>query len=337
MWGRLEAPGGAGEAGQVPGMSLPEACKLSDALTSQLRVRLQIDPSGSQAIARLSTLRENLERLRDQVALEPLESEGQARSYLAELTSRVQDASDKAGRGGDVGGILGRSNRDRPSSDLIVGGAVRRQNREQHEAVSQRRDALAGRGRRLNELVAEVVATVAEPPKYAVPNVAAWGAIPVDKAGLETFETKLARVDKAMDFVEKAYTQALQLATQSAPEPEPEPEQEVEFAPEPAEVQSDRQPAAVPGAGQQTPLESPPALPELAPVPDEPVGLDPLQVALDNLQRQPVADDLLAGLISTAAHLVALNPQPTRAAEAALMTARAYRDWLAGHPDGATS
>ena len=65
----------------------------------------------------------------------------------------------------------------------------------------------------------------------------------------------------------------------------------------------------------------------------EPAVLDPLQVILDDLERQRVDDELLAGLIATAARLVGMQPQPTRAAEAALMSARAYRDWLADHPN----
>jgi hypothetical protein len=44
IWGRLDAATASGLS-----VSLPEACRLSDALLSQLRVKLGLDPSGARS------------------------------------------------------------------------------------------------------------------------------------------------------------------------------------------------------------------------------------------------------------------------------------------------
>ncbi len=68
IWGRLDG------ASEIPGgmaVSVPEACRLSDALAAQLRTTLSLVPGADAATARIRALRAQLERLRDQVALEP--------------------------------------------------------------------------------------------------------------------------------------------------------------------------------------------------------------------------------------------------------------------------
>ena len=52
-------------------VSLPEACRLSDALLSQLRVKLGLDPSGAEITERVRQLRAQMERIREQIDLEP--------------------------------------------------------------------------------------------------------------------------------------------------------------------------------------------------------------------------------------------------------------------------
>ena len=89
------------------GLSLPEACRMSDALCGQLRSRLQLDPAGTQAVARLRDLRATMERLRDQVGLEPPQTIAAAQARLAQLEGRLTMINEKAGRGGDIGGLLG--------------------------------------------------------------------------------------------------------------------------------------------------------------------------------------------------------------------------------------
>ena len=66
IWGRLDAAAASGLS-----VSLPEACRLSDALVSQLRVRLGLEVSGAEITARIRQLRAQMERIRDQVDLEP--------------------------------------------------------------------------------------------------------------------------------------------------------------------------------------------------------------------------------------------------------------------------
>ncbi len=83
VWGRLDAtrqlggsaPEGAG-AGAVGALavSLPEACRLSDALAASLRARLGIDASEADTTARLRELRASVERVRDLVEREPAAS-----------------------------------------------------------------------------------------------------------------------------------------------------------------------------------------------------------------------------------------------------------------------
>lgn len=207
IWARLEGPGGAASGG----LSVPEACRMSDALTAQLRQRLQIDPSGSAVAVRLRELRATIERLRDQVALEPSESSDAPRAVLAGLASRVEAAGDKASRGGDVGGLLGPLEYESATleRDLIVGGAERRTNAGRVAALTAGRDALAARTPTLKTLVEQVVAAVEPAPKYAVPDVAALGPVPVTGVELDAYEAKLGQVAAAMDFVDKAYQGAL--------------------------------------------------------------------------------------------------------------------------------
>jgi hypothetical protein len=208
IWSRLDTPGAA--AGMT-GMSVPEACRMSDALTAQLRQRLQLDPSGSAVLVRVRDLRAQLERLRDQVALEPLVNVDAARHHLGELATRVQSVADKAARGGDVGGLLGPLEHDASTfeRDMIVGGAMRRQNAGRVAKVTATWTALSAREPHLRDLVARTVAAVAPAPKYAVPDVANLGPVPGTPPELDAYEARLVQVGKAMDLVEAAYSSAL--------------------------------------------------------------------------------------------------------------------------------
>ena len=70
IWGRLDSAPVA-QAGGSLAVSLPEACRLSDALAGQLRTTLSLMPGADAAAARIKDLRAQLERVRDQVGLEP--------------------------------------------------------------------------------------------------------------------------------------------------------------------------------------------------------------------------------------------------------------------------
>ena len=94
VWGRLDDDTWSGTA--ASGLSLPEACRMSDALCGQLRSRLQLDPAGTQAVARLRDLRATMERLRDQVGLEPPQTiaAAQAREPVDVLVAALRRAAD---------------------------------------------------------------------------------------------------------------------------------------------------------------------------------------------------------------------------------------------------
>lgn len=221
VWGRLDDDAWGGVA--ASGLSLPEACRMSDALTGQLRSRLQLDPAGTQAVGRLRDLRASLERLRDQVALEPPQTLPAAQARLNQLAERVESVTEKAGRGGDVGGLLGPLEADAATfeRDLIVGGVLRRSQPAQQqsaaadsfaqrtEAVGRLRADLISRGQQLDDLVDRVVAQLPNPPKYAVPDVTALGPLPTEAAELDAYERRLQQVAKAMDIIDRAYAEAV--------------------------------------------------------------------------------------------------------------------------------
>ncbi len=71
IWGRLDTANAGLAQLQSMSVSLPEAGRLCDALVAQLRTRLNTDPTAGQQQIRLRDLRAQLERIRDQVKLEP--------------------------------------------------------------------------------------------------------------------------------------------------------------------------------------------------------------------------------------------------------------------------
>lgn len=224
IWGRLEASldpvaldaAGAGRrGGDGPGgalsVSLPEACRLSDALVSQLRVRLALDPAADAYSRRVKDLRAQLERLRDQVALEPASARPPLTRQVDELGSRTAALVEKLERGADVGGLIGPLENDaaRLERDLIVGGARRRELVDVVREVQDRRAALIARGSALESLAAQAVSTVDPCPNYAVPEVEALGPVPGSEGELTAYRDRLDRVARAMDVAQEAYAAAL--------------------------------------------------------------------------------------------------------------------------------
>ena len=132
-------------------MSLPEACRLSDALASQLRVRLGLELSGAEVTTRLRSLRAQLERIRDQVVTEPAGSrQQQAAEQQSRLARRLRELTEKADRGGDVGGLLEPLEIEATTfeRDLIVGGARRREAGAKVAQARRLRSELAAPGGR---------------------------------------------------------------------------------------------------------------------------------------------------------------------------------------------
>jgi hypothetical protein len=219
--GRLDAtldPAVLAKSARTPGatpgalaVSLPEACRLSDALAGQLRQRLALDPAADAHAARVKDLRAALDRLRDQVALEPDGTRARAQRTWDELAARITAATTRAQRGGDVGGLLGPLENDTAvfERDLIVGGAERRDTRDRATAASELRDDLLARSAALQQLAARCVEAVEPAPKYAVPDVEALGPVPDSPRDLAAYRTRLARVADAMNLAHASYAAAL--------------------------------------------------------------------------------------------------------------------------------
>lgn len=208
IWGRLDG------ASALPGnlvVSLPEACRLSDALAGQLRTRLSLVPGADAAAARIRELRAQCERLRDQVGLEPAHGRDAAVHELAGLMSRLETIADKAQRGADVGGLLAPLEIDaaRFERDLIVGNARRREARGRVQQARELRADLEAREAALADLAATCVRTVDPAPRYAVPDVDALGPIPNTPDGIGPYLQRLDRVGQAMSLAQERYAAAL--------------------------------------------------------------------------------------------------------------------------------
>ncbi len=210
IWGRLDTSTDAKALGGMA-VSLPEACRLSDALVAQLRTRLNLDPAAEQQVGRLRDLRAQMERIRDQIRTEPPISVPAAQQQVAQLAARVDDLGARRERGGDIGGMLGPLEIDaaRYERDLIVGAAQRRESRDILATARALVDQLAAREQALHQLVAKAIATVYPAPKYAVPDLAALGPLPNTKQGLQQHLQRLDQVSRAMQLVQDAYGQAL--------------------------------------------------------------------------------------------------------------------------------
>jgi hypothetical protein len=230
IWGRLDATidpsllartaeGGPGTTGQPSrsiaaglAVSLPEACRLSDALLSQLRVRLGLDPSGAATTEQIRRLRAQMERIREQIDLEPAGSAQQtAAERQSRMARRLKEIADKAGRGGDVGGVLGPLEIDAATfeRDLIVAASRRRDAAGKVELARRKQAELQAREEALSELVRQCVAAVHPAPHYAVPDVDALGSPPNTPAELDKYLRRLDQVARAMTVAQDAYASAM--------------------------------------------------------------------------------------------------------------------------------
>ena len=218
IWGHLDdtlpdsgspTPGSAAISGLS--VSLPEACRLSDALAGQLRSRLNRSPEADQLGGRLRDLRAQVERLRDQAKLEPPATQPAVLAQVEDISARTEDLAGKSDRGGDIGGLLGplEIRAATMERDLIVGNTKRRQAQDKLARARELLEALQLRETALNDLVNRTVESVTPAPKYAVPNVAALGPVPSSASQLDGYLVKLGSVSKAMQIVQDAYGKAL--------------------------------------------------------------------------------------------------------------------------------
>ena len=224
VWGRLDstlvsrsqapsgaAPGGSHPAAGALAVSLPEACRLSDALAASLRARLGIDQSQADLQARLRALRASVERIRDLVDREPAHAHARSSSVLARLDARVGEVQARAHRGADVGGLLGPLEHEaaRAERDLIVGASNRRADAHDEARAQALRTELEARGAALRDLAARCVAQVTPAPRLAVPDVSALGPVPTDPAAVDAYLLRLDAVGRAMAVAQDAYASAL--------------------------------------------------------------------------------------------------------------------------------
>jgi len=218
IWGRLDVEPRSAAGNLAPStsgalaLSLPEACRLSDAMTSTLRARLSLEPSGAEVGTRLKSVRETVERIRDQVMYVPagLDREN-ARSSLQRLDSRLADIVDKAKRGADVGGLLAPLEYDASTAerDLIVGAGKRLEAARDAERAAVERGELAARGAAIRLLEAQCVNVVDPAPRLAIPDVTALGDVPTDATGVDAYLRRLDAVSRALTAAQNAYANAL--------------------------------------------------------------------------------------------------------------------------------
>ena len=214
IWSNLNdmlTPGTTLNSGGGLNLCLPEACRMLEALISQLSSKYQLAPVPTETSARIASLLAQVERIRDQSALDPPEARTVTDADIADLAADVQTLIDKADRGGDIGGILGPQEvrAARMERDLIVGHAERVMLAGKMNEARSRRAALMGREEAIRNLVAKTQASVSPAPKYAVPHVEALGEIPTTARELDAYLARLDQVSQALDIVQNANQIAL--------------------------------------------------------------------------------------------------------------------------------
>ncbi|WP_329481989.1 hypothetical protein OG555_06950 [Kribbella sp. NBC_01484] len=207
IWGGLDT-GGAGGSLAV---SLPEACKLSDALASSLRAKLALEPGDGDLAAHLRQLRAQVERINDLVKLEPATVRNAAIAEHHDLDRRVTDLTERSKRGADIGGLIGPLEIDaaRAERDLIVGAATRKERAADVARARSLRSELEAQGTAVRALADKAVATVTPAPRLAVPDVTALGQVPNTPAELEKYLSRLDAVRRALGQAQAAYGAAL--------------------------------------------------------------------------------------------------------------------------------
>ncbi len=209
VWGRLDPSAAAAGAGvSALAVSVPEACRLSDALAGQLRQRLSLDPVGLDLAAHLRSLRATVERVRDLVPEEPAGAARDAAGRrLDQLDRRLADVSARAQRGADVGGLVGPLEAEAAllERDLIVGAATRRDDARDLRLAHERRSTLVERAAEVASLAQRCVEQVSPAPRLAVPRVEMLGDVPTAAADVDAYLARLADVERALTMAEAAY------------------------------------------------------------------------------------------------------------------------------------
>ena len=214
IWANLNdmlTPGTTLSTGGGLSVCLPEACRMLEALISQLSTRYELAPVPTETSARITQLLAQMDRIREQVKLDPPEIRGTYEAQVEDMAADAKDLVEKVNRGADVGGLLGplEVRAARMERDLIVGHAERAMIAQRLAQTNQRREALIAREKALIDLVARTQASVEPAPKYAVPHVEALGGIPTSSQLLDAYLRRLDQVSAAMDQVQQANQNAL--------------------------------------------------------------------------------------------------------------------------------
>ncbi|SOC52126.1 hypothetical protein [Ornithinimicrobium cerasi] len=210
VWGSLEQPGSRG-VGQALAVSLPEACRLSDSLASSLRSRLRLDGADPDLAGRLRGLRQTVERIADQVALIPPSRRASAAEMHRQLDARLDDVTERARRGADVGGLLGPLEAQAATAerDLIVAASARAHAKADHAQATREVAELAARGQAVRALAERARASVTPAPALGIPDVGALGPVPSEPGELTAYLGRLERVDRALTLAQTTYAAAL--------------------------------------------------------------------------------------------------------------------------------
>ena len=211
IWGRLDTATAQVASLQSMAVSLPEAGRLCDALVAQLRTRLNTDPNATALQMRLTDLRAQAERIRDQLRLEPpaLAPSGQAK--LASLTSRITELAEKQTRGGDINVSLSALEIDaaKLERDLIVGAARRREGRDLLTKVREERTELSARQFAVQTLADQARAAVWPAPAEQIPQIEALGPVPNTAAALAGYLNRLSELDAQLTAAQGRLSQRL--------------------------------------------------------------------------------------------------------------------------------
>ena len=193
IWGRLDG------ASDLPGglaVSLPEACRLSDALVAQLRTGSRLVPGADASAARIKQLRAQLGPAARPGGARAGERARARPSGLADLAGRLAEVTDKAQRGADVGGhaqpARDRRHDLRARPDRRQRPASRRPRPADQRPRAARRPRVAGV--RAGAAGEQCVRTVDPAPHYAVPDVDALGPVPNTPDAIKTYLQRLERV-----------------------------------------------------------------------------------------------------------------------------------------------
>ncbi len=209
IWGNLNdmlTPGATINSGGGLALSLPEACRMLEALISQLTSRYQLAPVPTQVSARITQLRAQVERIRDQAKLDPPQIRATTEAPVTDLLNDVAELIAKADRGGDIGGTLGplEVRAARLERDLIVGHSERAMLADKVSRARAHREGLIAREQAVTDLVRSTRAALTPAPKYAVPSVAALGEVPATAQELDAYQARLSQVSQALDMVQQA-------------------------------------------------------------------------------------------------------------------------------------